>query len=129
MSRRPTPPRPTEPRATYRIQLRDGLDLDDRLVFQAGRTIDDGAKAALQMINEGSDVTAVQALWLVDLGVHLLGSRGDLTLLRLLQRTPTHATARVLGGDAIALAVLANGDEESSEVTHQYIDPSRSRSR
>ena len=39
-----------------------GLDVDDRLVFQAGRTIEDGAKAALQMINESSDATAVQAI-------------------------------------------------------------------
>jgi DNA-binding LacI/PurR family transcriptional regulator len=39
-----------------------GLDVDDRLIFQAGRTIEDGAKAALQMINESSDATAVQAV-------------------------------------------------------------------
>jgi DNA-binding LacI/PurR family transcriptional regulator len=39
-----------------------GLDVDDKLVFQAGRTIEDGAKAALQMINESSDATAVQAV-------------------------------------------------------------------
>jgi LacI family transcriptional regulator len=46
----------------YRRALReDGLDVDDRLVFQAGRTIEDGAKAALQMINEGTDATAIQA--------------------------------------------------------------------
>jgi len=47
----------------YRRALREsGLDVDDRLVFQAGRTIEDGAKAALQMINESSDATAVQAV-------------------------------------------------------------------
>jgi LacI family transcriptional regulator len=47
----------------YRRALREaGLDVDDRLVFQAGRTIEDGAKAALQMINESSDATAVQAI-------------------------------------------------------------------
>jgi len=46
----------------YRRALRDaGLDVDDRLVFQAGRTIEDGAKAATQMISEGSEATAVQA--------------------------------------------------------------------
>ncbi|MCX6895103.1 MAG: substrate-binding domain-containing protein, partial [Verrucomicrobia bacterium] len=39
-----------------------GLDVDEKLVFQAGRTIEDGAKAALQMINEHSQVTAVQAV-------------------------------------------------------------------
>ena len=39
-----------------------GLEVDDRLVFQAGRTIEDGAKAAAQMINESSDATAVQAV-------------------------------------------------------------------
>jgi len=39
-----------------------GLDLDDRLVFPAGRTIEDGAKVAAQMFNEAPDVTAVQAV-------------------------------------------------------------------
>src|ERR1051326_892290 len=38
--------------AGYRRALREaGLDVDEKLVFQAGRSIDDGAKAALQMIN------------------------------------------------------------------------------
>jgi DNA-binding LacI/PurR family transcriptional regulator len=47
----------------YRKALREtGLDVDDKLVFQAGRSIEDGAKAALQMINEGSDATAVQTV-------------------------------------------------------------------
>jgi LacI family transcriptional regulator len=47
----------------YRRALREaGLEVDDRLVFQAGRTIEDGAKAALQMINESSNATAVQAV-------------------------------------------------------------------
>jgi LacI family transcriptional regulator len=47
----------------YRRALREaGLEMDDRLVFQAGRTIEDGAKAASQMINEFSDATAVQAV-------------------------------------------------------------------
>jgi LacI family transcriptional regulator len=45
----------------YRRALRErGLDVDDKLVFQAGRTIEDGAKAASQMIQEGADATAVQ---------------------------------------------------------------------
>lgn len=47
----------------YRRALREaGLDVDEKLVFQAGRSIEDGAKAALQMINEGSDATAVQTV-------------------------------------------------------------------
>ena len=47
----------------YRRALREaGMDVDDRLVFQAGRTIEDGAKAAAQMIKESSDATAVQAI-------------------------------------------------------------------
>lgn len=47
----------------YRRALREaGLDEDDRLVFQAGRTTEEGAKAATQMIGEGSDATAVQAV-------------------------------------------------------------------
>lgn len=47
----------------YRRALREhSLDVDDKLVFQAGRTIDDGAKAAVQMISEHADATAVQAV-------------------------------------------------------------------
>jgi LacI family transcriptional regulator len=46
----------------YRRALREaGMDVDDRLVFQAGLTVEDGAKAALQMLNESCDATAVQA--------------------------------------------------------------------
>jgi DNA-binding LacI/PurR family transcriptional regulator len=36
--------------------------VDDKLVFQAGRTIEDGAKAAEQMISESSDATAIQVV-------------------------------------------------------------------
>jgi len=47
----------------YRQALREaGLDADDNLVFPAGRTVEDGAKAAAQMITEASDATAVQAV-------------------------------------------------------------------
>lgn len=47
----------------YRRALREaGMDVDDRLIFQAGGTIDDGTKAALQMANEKCDATAVQAV-------------------------------------------------------------------
>jgi DNA-binding LacI/PurR family transcriptional regulator len=47
----------------YRRALREaGLDVDDKLIFQAGRTIEEGAKAAEQMIAESSDATAVQAV-------------------------------------------------------------------
>jgi LacI family transcriptional regulator len=47
----------------YRRALREaGLDVDDKLIFQAGRTIEEGAKAASQMLNESSDATAVQAV-------------------------------------------------------------------
>jgi LacI family transcriptional regulator len=47
----------------YRRALREaGLDVDDKLVFQAGSTIEDGTKAALQMLNEACDATAVQAV-------------------------------------------------------------------
>jgi LacI family transcriptional regulator len=47
----------------YRRALREaGLDVDDKLVFQAGRTIEDGAKAAVQMIAESCDATAIQAV-------------------------------------------------------------------
>jgi DNA-binding LacI/PurR family transcriptional regulator len=47
----------------YRRALREaGLDVDDKLVFQAGRSIEEGAHATLQLINEASDATAVQAV-------------------------------------------------------------------
>lgn len=47
----------------YRHALREeNLDADDKLVFAAGGTIEDGAKAALQMVNENCDATAVQAV-------------------------------------------------------------------
>ncbi|HEU5123719.1 MAG TPA: LacI family DNA-binding transcriptional regulator [Verrucomicrobiae bacterium] len=46
----------------YRRALREaGSDVDERLVFQAGASVEDGAKAALQMLNEGVKPTAVQA--------------------------------------------------------------------
>ena len=47
----------------YRRALREAnMEVDDKLVFHAGATLDDGVKAALQMLNEGSDATAVQAV-------------------------------------------------------------------
>ena len=47
----------------YRRALREaGLDVDDKLVFEAGHTIEDGARAAAQMLSESSDATAVQAV-------------------------------------------------------------------
>jgi len=47
----------------YRRALREaGLDVDDKLVFQSGNTIEDGTNAALQMLNEGCKATAVQAV-------------------------------------------------------------------
>ncbi len=47
----------------YRRALREAnLDVDDKLVFQSGSTIEDGTKAALQMLNESCNATAVQAV-------------------------------------------------------------------
>jgi DNA-binding LacI/PurR family transcriptional regulator len=46
----------------YRRALREsGVEVDDKLVFQAGRTLEDGAKAAAQMLAESTRATAVQA--------------------------------------------------------------------
>jgi len=46
----------------YRRALREaGLEVDDRLVFHAGSTFEDGATAALQMVNEGIRPDAIQA--------------------------------------------------------------------
>ena len=47
----------------YRRALREeNLDVDDKLVFAAGGTIEDGARATLQMLNEKCNTTAVQAV-------------------------------------------------------------------
>jgi DNA-binding LacI/PurR family transcriptional regulator len=47
----------------YRRALREaGLEADDKLVFAAGSTLEDGTKAALQMLDEGCQFTAVQAV-------------------------------------------------------------------
>ena len=47
----------------YRRALREAeLEIDDRLIFKAGATIEDGAAAALQMLNESCEATAAQAV-------------------------------------------------------------------
>lgn len=47
----------------HRRAMREaGLDVDDHMVFHAGATIEDGTKAALQMINERCNATAVLAV-------------------------------------------------------------------
>ncbi len=47
----------------YRRALREAhLEVDERLVFQAGSTIEDGAAAALQFVNESTQATAIQAV-------------------------------------------------------------------
>jgi len=59
----PTAPWAHERFEGYRRALREaGLELDDELVFQSGSTIEDGTKAALQMLNEGCQATAIQAV-------------------------------------------------------------------
>jgi LacI family transcriptional regulator len=59
----PTAPWSQERFEGYSRALREaGLDVDEKLVFEAGRTIEDGAKAACQLINERADATAVQAV-------------------------------------------------------------------
>ena len=46
----------------YRRALRGAnIEPDDRLLFQAGSTIEDGAKAAQQILSESCDATAIQA--------------------------------------------------------------------
>jgi LacI family transcriptional regulator len=59
---------PSAPWARERLQgyqraLREaGLEFDDHLVFSAGATIEEGEKAALQMLHENTGATAVQAV-------------------------------------------------------------------
>lgn len=46
----------------YKRALREaGVELDEKLIFKAGMTIEEGADAASQLIEEGAAVTAVQA--------------------------------------------------------------------
>lgn len=47
----------------YRRAHRDaGVPLDDKLIFNAGSTVDEGASAALQLIQENPNATAIQAV-------------------------------------------------------------------
>ena len=47
----------------YRRAHREaGIEVDDKLIFNAGGTIEEGEKAALQMLNESPGATAVQAV-------------------------------------------------------------------
>lgn len=47
----------------YRRALREtGVEVDDRLIFAAGSTIEDGEKAVLQMLDESAKVTAIVAV-------------------------------------------------------------------
>jgi DNA-binding LacI/PurR family transcriptional regulator len=47
----------------YRRALREvGQEVDEKLVFQAGSTFEEGAKAATQLLNEGCQATAIQAV-------------------------------------------------------------------
>jgi len=47
----------------YRLALREaGLEVDDRLIFNAGATIEDGASAATQFAAEKTTATAIQAV-------------------------------------------------------------------
>lgn len=47
----------------YKRALREsGVELDDRVVFHAGATVEDGERAALLMVNEGAQFTAIIAV-------------------------------------------------------------------
>lgn len=47
----------------YRNALREAqIEFDDRLVYSAGPTVEEGAKAALQFMDEQCDATAIQAV-------------------------------------------------------------------
>jgi DNA-binding LacI/PurR family transcriptional regulator len=59
----PTVPSFIERLEGYRRALREaGLEVDDRLVFGAGSSIEDGEKAALELLQERPGATAVQAV-------------------------------------------------------------------
>jgi LacI family transcriptional regulator len=47
----------------YRRALREaGIEVEDNLIFTAGNTIEEGEKAALQMLNEAPGATAIQTV-------------------------------------------------------------------
>jgi len=47
----------------YRRALREAqIEVDEKLIFNAGATIEEGEKAALQMLNEAPKATAIQAV-------------------------------------------------------------------
>jgi LacI family transcriptional regulator len=59
----PVSPSAQERYEGYRRALREAnIEMDDKLVFNAGSTIEEGEKAALQMLNEHPKATAVQAV-------------------------------------------------------------------
>ncbi len=59
----PVSPSAQERYEGYRRALRESnIEMDDGLVFNAGSTIEEGEKAALQMLNENPKATAVQAV-------------------------------------------------------------------
>lgn len=59
----PVSPQAQERYEGYRRAMRDAsIEMDDRLVFNAGNTIEEGEKAALQFLNEQANATAVQAV-------------------------------------------------------------------
>ena len=63
LSGRMTAPWATERFEGYCRALREaGLETDERLVFNAGSEIEDGAKAATQLLNEHCPATAIQAV-------------------------------------------------------------------
>ena len=58
----PVSPSAQERYEGYRRALREAnIEVDDKLIFNAGSTIEEGEKAALQMLNEQPKATAVQA--------------------------------------------------------------------
>jgi DNA-binding LacI/PurR family transcriptional regulator len=59
----PAAPSALERMEGHRRALREAnIEFDDKLVFQAGSTIEEGEKAALQLLNESPGATAVQAV-------------------------------------------------------------------
>jgi DNA-binding LacI/PurR family transcriptional regulator len=59
----PGAPWATERLEGYRHALREAqIEPDDRLVFSAGATVEEGEKAALQLLNESVSMTAIQAV-------------------------------------------------------------------
>ena len=98
----PVSPSAQERYEGYRRALREAnIVVDDRLIFNAGSTIEEGEKAALQMLNEQPKATAVQAANdLVAIGAAAFAERAHRELLATGETSRRRVVETAAGGKA-----------------------------